>query len=214
MPYPVGGGGIFNPPTPENTIAQADLKTFLGNNMNQDGLHDVLGEYVLAEYDVFLLGFNPIQGNYPFEHEDRMPFSPFTRGLYTPDNALILMLLLKAWKEPAAMKEITKMMETYMKSVASIIGDIAACGKTSYAANTNALMVATAILHKIGLINDGGVVRTQEHLRSVFDKMFEFGIFNTAAQSVTTLVEGSKVGQGALSEGSSGLSALLSSIKE
>ena len=202
------GSGYPNP-----NASLDEINAFLGRNMNAQGLHNNLGEYVLSEYEVYLMGFEPIQGNYPFTHEDRSPYSIFTRHIETPDNLLIVLLALKAWRDKDAFKQLIGLMESYAKATAGAISDVANCGKSSYGANTNAIMLASAMAHKAGLINDAGVVRVQEHLRGVFDKLFELDIFSNALNSVTTLVEGTKIGQGESGMGQSGLSALLSTLK-
>ena len=204
---------VRNPlPTVTAQSTESELNAFLGNSMNQDGLHDNLGEYVLAEYGVYLMGFDPIQGNFPFKHQDRAPFSYFTEDTMSLDNVLMAVMALRSLKSPEYFKIFVDWQKEIMKQTANMVDAVATCGKTSVAANTNALMLASSMLHRSGHIDDAGYVKTQDHLRSIFDATFNLEVLTAAMTSVTTLVEGSKSGQGTSGEGASGLSALLASL--
>lgn len=159
---------------------------------------------VLNQNDVYLLGLNPIQGNYPFQHQDRMPFSPFTSQLATIDNALIALLLLKGMKSEN-LKELMSLAKDYMRNVAKVIESVADMGNANWANHTSSTILMASVLHRLGMLDDQGLVKVQDHCRSVFDKMWEKDTALGALGGVTTLVTGSKT-EGA--GGAAGLGAI------
>lgn len=174
---------------------------------NLDKLGGSWDEMTVAElnrYGTVLLGFAPMEKNFPFMHEDRAPFSPFTRQIDTPDNLLWLAIVAKGLTKDNY-KAFTQFMDSYMTNCQKVIGHISDMGNQNWMSNVNATLLLSGILHRMGLLDDAGYVRSQEHCRTAFDKLYIQETALGALNGVSTLINGSKVSN---EGGSSGLSNL------
>jgi hypothetical protein len=151
--------------------------------------HNAIAKTALDAWGVYLLGFDPLQGNMPFQHQDRMAFSPFSTDLLTVDNAFLMLMFVKALKQPDGVKMIQGLASKYMDTTSKIVSDIMDSGNTTWMANGNATMLASAFLHRQGLLDDGGCIRVQEHVRGTFDKMFTMNFVTGSLGALSSLTK-------------------------
>lgn len=143
---------------------------------------------VLNRCGVSLIGFDPIQGNMVFQHQDRMPFSPFTSEKMSFDNLFMLAVIFKGLtKDNYA--AFTKLVGDYMQNVGRAITAVSSMGDANWANHTSSTMLMASMLHRLGMLDDQGLVRVQEHCRTIFDKMWQKDVALGALGGVTSLAK-------------------------
>lgn len=167
-------------------------------------------EYALG--DILLLPNNPLQGNTPYQPQDKAAFSPLPREPFSIEGALLLGVILTFAKTPEGQKSLERIIVKYLDSCARMVESVQDACHSNWLTALNNQHITAAIGHKIGLIDDAGYVKILDHYRSVFDKMFAIALVGDTITGVTTLVQGAKVqtaaAAGASPETSSGLAAL------
>lgn len=139
-----------------------------------------------------------------FLPQNRFAFSPLPYDVMSVEGVAFALIMLKLSKTPEGQKILERLAMKYMDSIASIVESVQGPAKTHWAVGLNAQTTTAAILHRTGLIDDGGYEKIVDQSRTVFDKIWTKDFVEKMASNLTTLVEGSKVS----AEGGTGLGAL------
>ena len=141
------------------------------------------------------------------QNEDRfasvggIPFNPLAQDYLQVDNLLLLYLLKQFKEQPKLLKDL---MESYMKSVASIINTIADSSKTHPLLGLNNSTLIACICHRFGLINDSHYLKIADQSRKLLDTtqwdIIGKLIGSNVNQGLHTLVEGGKGAGGAFAK--------------
>lgn len=148
---------------------------------------------VLNRSGVALLGNDPIQGNTPFQFQDRTGFSPLPSNMFSQEGLFIGLLLFKLMKDKPQLFE--RLARRYMDNVTSIINHIADSGKAHPLSHLNSTTLAAAVAHRNGLLDNGGYVKVIDQTRSIIDKLINLATAGLALEGVQTLVEGTSTTQ-------------------
>ena len=154
------------------------------------------------------LDFNITQGNFPFTPEDRFTFSPLPHDPISIEGLALLLIIKKLASSPEGLKALERIAIKYLDSCARIVESVEDACHTNWLTALNNQHISLAIAHKIGLIGNDAYIKTMDHYRSVFDKMWTAQMAGQILDGVTTLVQGAKVGTGELGTGAAGLGAL------
>jgi hypothetical protein len=144
-----------------------------------------------------------------FQSEDHVAFSPAT-SRHGTENVLLAVVIARLSKTPEGQKILERLALKYLDTCRGIIASIEHASQTNWLTALNNQHIAAGISHRIGLLDDGSYIKTMDHYRAVFDKMFTAEILSSTLGSVTTLVQGSKSGGGA--EGLGSLAVMLKSL--
>lgn len=195
----------------ENTrvIQATPMPTDAGPNAQNEGAwtFGVLNRCGVALFDTTI-----IQGNTPFQHQDRFTFSPLPTNPVSLEGAALLAIIVSFMKTPQGQDKLARLMNTYIKTCGDIISSVQDACHSNWLTALNNQHITASICHRIGLMDDASYIKTMDHYRSVFDKMFALNIVQDTISGVTTLVQGTKItsggGETGTAESSSGLGAL------
>ena len=126
-----------------------------------------------------------------FQPQNRFAFSPLPYEPLSLEGAALLLLILNFARTPEGQKSLERIAIKYMDNIAKIVEHIQAPAKTHWAVGLNAQTSTAAILHRLGLIDDGGYEKIVDQSRKVFDKEWSAEFITAMAGQLTTLVEGS-----------------------
>lgn len=166
-------------------------------------------EILVPEYtfdDWKLLPNDPIQGNQPYQAQDRSTFSPLPSNPFSIEGGFILLLILKLAKEQPQTFE--RLATKYLDSCARIVESVEESCHSNWLTALNNQHIAAGIAHRIGLIDNGAFVKIMNHYQSVFDKMWQAQMAGHVLEGITTFVGQTKTGIGEKGTGSAGLAAL------
>lgn len=160
------------------------------------------------------LPFPQIQGALPFQSENkRAAYSPFSAETFTLDNAVMAIAIMKLIKTPDGVKTIEKLFIKHMESLTKMLDSIEGSGNTNWVTAGYSQIMASNLLHRFGLVNDGDHLRLTDHVRVTFDKMWQSGFINDTVGSLTTMVAGSRINEGKEGMSAGGLAAILKGLK-
>jgi hypothetical protein len=125
-----------------------------------------------------------------FETERHLAFSPLTQEM-SIENLLLFFAIFKLSRSPEGIKTLERLAVKYIDATARIIESIQASSKSNWLTALNNQHITAAMVHRIGLIDDGGYLKIVDHYRNVFDKLYVLDAALSALGGVTTLVEGS-----------------------
>lgn len=151
--------------------------------------------------DVLYLKIPVEQGNIQFQPQDRFAFSPLPSDPISLEGLALLGLAYNFSRTSEGQKSLEHIILAYMNNITKMICAISEAGQTSWANGGLSIMLSAALMHKTGLLDDAGYLRTIEHARSVFDKMFENQAIGTALTGVSTLVKSTGEAIGAAEKG-------------
>lgn len=145
--------------------------------------------------------------------EERFAFSPITANTFSIDNMALLLLVAKYSTTLEDRKMLKDIIIQYLKTAGGILESIQKSSSQNWLTALNNQHIAAAMLHRIGLIDDGGYLKIVDHFRSVFDKMFIPIILSETLGPVTTLIQGSSYEAGEKGVSGEGIGALATMLK-
>jgi hypothetical protein len=128
-----------------------------------------------------------------FFSEDHVAFSPATQETLSLENIMLALIILKLSKTPEGMKSLERIAIKYLDSCARIVESVENACHSNWLTALNNQHIATAISHRIGLIDDGGYIKIMEHYRAVFDKLLISDVALGTLTGIATLVQGSSL---------------------
>lgn len=166
---------------------------------------------------VLFLQNDLIQGDTPFQPQDRFTFSPLPTNPYSLEGLAIFALIANFARTKEGQKSLERIALKYIETCGSIIEAVQDASHSNWLTALNNQHITAAITHRIGLMDDASYIKIIDHYRSVFDKMFGLEIVSDTITGVTTLVQGNKVKSSTSEKGAveetAGLVSLLSAVK-
>lgn len=126
-----------------------------------------------------------------FQHEEHNFLVPTTQNLFSLDNGVLLLVMAKLLKtNPVLFRDlVAKYLDSCTKIVCSIMDSCHGSSATTVIINNTTV---ACVLHRIGLIDDGGYEKIVDQNRNIFDKEFWRTGAEAALTGITTLVQGDK----------------------
>lgn len=159
---------------------------------------------------VYFLPNNPLQGNTPYQPQDRALFSPLPTNVMSIEGGMVTLIMFKLLRDHPDMFQ--KIALKYLDSCARIVESVEESCHSNWLTALNNQHIAAGISHRIGLIDDGSYIKIVDHYRSVFDKMWEAQMLGNVLEGIGTFVGQTKItgaaAKGATGGSSSGLAAL------
>lgn len=125
-----------------------------------------------------------------FAPKDKIPFSPLPNNVLTAEGAFLGLLLFKMLKDKPKMLE--RIIIKYLDSISGICGSIMDSGKTNPLTGVHNTTVLATMLHRLGLIDNGGYLKIVDESRNIISVMQAQVTAGIALEGVQTFVEGSK----------------------
>lgn len=141
-----------------------------------------------------------------FEPQNRSPFSPLPDNLFSQEGAYIGALLI--WLLKNRPDTFEKLANNYITTCGNIVSKIMESGKASPYAAINSHTAAACVLHRLGLITNGGYLKIVDQSRNMISVLQQLAALGKVLDGLTSLVEGASVSAGAGAAPTKGLGIL------